>query len=110
MRRLVTAIERRVATAGTVRARVRRLVRNAVRVVTLPVAIVSLALCMLLVGKIVGSVVWFLGSLPLARKFAVWRFGRRIRRHGLDPDAADELTEAYGHGLALFGPSKEETS
>lgn len=55
------------------------------------------------VARILGSILWLIGSLPLAQRAAEWRFRRRLRRRGLAPDAADALTEEYAHGISLFG-------
>jgi hypothetical protein len=55
------------------------------------------------VARILGSILWLVGSLPLAQRAAEWRFRRRLRRSGLDSDAAAALTEEYAYGIALFG-------
>jgi hypothetical protein len=55
------------------------------------------------VARILGSILWLVGSLPLAQRVAQRRFRRRLRRSGLDPDAADALTEEYVDGISLFG-------
>jgi hypothetical protein len=51
---------------------------------------------------ILGSILWLIGSLPLAQRAAEWRFHRRLRRSGLDVDAADALTDEYASGISLF--------
>jgi hypothetical protein len=55
------------------------------------------------VARILGSILWLVGSLPLAQRAAEWRFRRRLRRGGLDSDAAAALTEEYANGISLFG-------
>ena len=83
-------------------ARVGRLLRN-----TMAVLISSL-----LVARVLGSILWIVCSIPVVRRVAVWRFGRRLRRSGLDQEAADALIEDYAAGISLFGhrPARETPS
>jgi hypothetical protein len=63
----------------------------------------------LLVARVLGSVLWIVCTVPVVRRVAVWRFARRLRRSGLDREAADTLIADYADGISLFGrrPSRE---
>ena len=62
----------------------------------------------LLVGRIVGSILWLVCTLPAARRLAVWRFARRLRKSGVDSGVAEELIDRYDEGLTLFGGGRSE--
>ena len=66
----------------------------------------------LLVARVVGSILWIVCTVPVVRRVAVWRFGRLLRRGGLDREAADTLIEDYAAGISLFGrrPSRETSA
>ncbi len=71
--------------------------------------IVLIGVSIAFIARLLASLVWIGCSLPLFRRLAVWRFRRRLKKSGLEPLAADALTEEYEDGLALFGrrPSRE---
>jgi len=83
-------------------ARIGRSLRNAMAVL----------ISALLVARVLGSILWIVCSIPIVRRVAVWRFGRRLRRSGLDRQAADTLIEDYAAGISLFGhlPARETPS
>jgi hypothetical protein len=83
-------------------ARIGRSLRNAMAVL----------ISALLVARVLGSILWIVCSIPIVRRVAVWRFGRRLRRSGLDRQAADTLIEDYAAGISLFGhrPAHETPS
>jgi len=66
----------------------------------------------LLVARVVGSILWIVCTVPVVRRVAVWRFGRRLRRSGLDREATDTLTEDYAAAISLFGhrPPRETSA
>ncbi len=101
------AAGRVVSCASFGRAEARRAAGVVVRVLTLPGAFVSVFVCIGLVARIVGSMLWFVVSLPIARRVAVGRFERRLRRSGLKGEAASELVDAYSRGLNPFGSGPE---
>lgn len=61
-----------------------------------------------LVGRIVGSILWLVCTLPAARRLTVWRFARRLRKSGVDSSAAEELIDGYAEGLRLFGRGRSD--
>jgi hypothetical protein len=83
-------------------ARIGRSLRNAMAVL----------ISALLVARVLGSILWIVCSIPIVRRVAVWRFGRRLRRSGLDREATDTLIEDYAAGISLFGhrPARETPS
>jgi hypothetical protein len=83
-------------------ARIGRSLRNAMAVL----------ISALLLARVLGSILWIVCSVPVARRVAVWRFGRRLRRSGLDREAADTLVEDYAAGISLFGrrPPRETSA
>jgi hypothetical protein len=85
-----------------VAARVGRSLRNAVAVL----------ISALLVARVLGSILWIVCSIPIVRRVAVWRFGRRLRHSGLDREATDTLIEDYAAGISLFGhrPARETSA
>jgi len=66
----------------------------------------------LLIARVLGSILWIVCTVPVVRRVAVWRFGRRLRRSGLDREAADTLIEDYAAGISLFGhrPPRETSA
>jgi hypothetical protein len=74
-------------------ARIGRSLRNAMAVL----------ISALLVARVLGSILWIVCSIPVVRRVAVWRFGRRLRRSGLDREATATLIEDYAAGISLFG-------
>ncbi len=74
--------------------------------------VMAVLISALLVARVLGSILWIVCSIPIVRRVAVWRFGRRLRRSGLDRQAADTLIEDYAAGISLFGhrPARETPS
>ena len=77
-----------------------RVVAGVRRVVCAPIDVFVSAL---LVARLLGSLVWILCTIPVAQRVAVWRFSRRLRRSGIDRDAAETLIDDYAYGMSLFG-------
>jgi hypothetical protein len=86
----------------------RRVVRIGIRAFRLPRDVRSVFVSALLVGRIVASLLWIVCTFPVVRRFAVWRFGRRLRRSGLSTDVIDALTDSYASGMSLFGSDRCE--
>jgi hypothetical protein len=64
-----------------------------------------------LIARVLGSILWIVCTVPVVRRIAVWRFGHRLRRSGLDREATDMLVEDYAAGISLFGHRRpRETS
>jgi hypothetical protein len=80
-----------------------RVVRAGIRLFRLPRDVMSGLVSILLVGRILGSLLWILCTFPVVRRAAVWRFSRRLRRSGLDEETRDTLIDDYDRGLTLFG-------
>ena len=83
-------------------ARIGRSLRNAMAVL----------ISALLIARVLGSILWIVCTVPVVRRVAVWRFGCRLRRSGLDREAADTLIEDYAAGISLFGhrPPRETSA
>ena len=79
------------------------------RIVHVLKGMVLIGVSVAFIVRLLASLVWIACSLPLFRRLAVWRFRRRLKKSGLEPVAADALTDEYDDGLALFGrrPSRE---
>jgi len=85
-----------------------QVIRFAFRLLRLPWVILTMVLIVFQIGKIVGSILWFVGVLPVVRRVAVCRFARRLRRNGLESAVADELIDEYADGLSLFSTKRCE--
>lgn len=85
-----------------------RVIRVLVRWARIPWAILSIFAMIFLVIRIVASILWFLGTLPAAHHIAVWRFRGRLRRSGIERDAADEIVACYARGLSIVGRDRTD--
>jgi len=90
----------------------RRILGVAARIGRSPRTATDVLISALLVARVLGSILWIVCSIPVVRRVAVWRFGRRLRRSGLDREAADALIEDYAAGISLFGhrPARETSA